>query len=309
MAKLKISPRFGGELLVAVGAEKLITTVSATVPEGGATVDIPVGADWGAGAYVTATLFRPGEAQESRMPARAIGVKWLKVDPGQRKLTVATSAPEKSTPRSTLSIPVSVTGAAPGSDAYVMVAAVDVGILNLTKYQTPDPEAWYFGQRRIGIELRDLYGRLIDGSLGATGRIRTGGDGGASLSAQGSPPTEKLVAFFSGVVRLDMDGKATVNFDIPQFNGTVRIMTVAWTKEAVGHAEQDVIVRDPIVITAGSAALHGAGRRSDHAARRRQHRRPRRRLFACHRDIRRCLDRQRRTAREAFAASAASASP
>ena len=141
LAKLKISPRFSGELLVAVGAERLIATVSATVPEGGATVDIPVGTDWGAGVYVTATLFRPGEAQESRMPARAIGVKWLKIDPGQRKLTVATTAPEKSTPRSTLSIPVSVAGTAPGSDAYVMVAAVDVGILNLTKYEAPDPES------------------------------------------------------------------------------------------------------------------------------------------------------------------------
>jgi len=249
VARLKISPRFAGELLVAVGAEKLITTISATVPEGGATVDIPVGADWGAGAYVTATLYRPGDAQESRMPARAIGVKWLKVDPGQRKLTVTTTAPEKSTPRSTLSIPVSVTGAEPGSDAYVMVAAVDVGILNLTKYKTPAPEAWFFGQRRLGLELRDLYGRLIDGSLGATGRIRTGGDGGG-LVADGSPPVEKLVAFFSGPVRLDMDGKATVSFDIPQFNGTVRIMTVAWTKQAVGHAEQDVIVRDPVVVTA-----------------------------------------------------------
>ncbi|MEW9804843.1 MG2 domain-containing protein [Mesorhizobium sp. ZMM04-5] len=250
VAKLQISPRFAGELLVAIGAEKLISTISATVPEGGATIDVPVGADWGAGAYVTATLFRPGEAQETRMPARAIGVKWLKVDPGERQLTVATAAPEQSTPRSTLSIPVSVTGAAPGDDAYAMVAAVDVGILNLTRYQAPDPEAWFFGQRQLGIELRDLYGRLIDGSLGVAGRIRTGGDGGAALTAQGSPPTEKLVAFFSGPVRLDMDGKATVDFDIPQFNGTVRIMTVAWTKKAVGHSVQDVVVRDPIVVTA-----------------------------------------------------------
>jgi hypothetical protein len=249
VAKLQVSPRFAGELMVAIGAEKLITTVSATVPEGGATIDIPVGTDWGAGAYVTATLFRPGDAQESRMPARAIGVKWLKVDPGARVLEVATAAPEKSTPRSTLSIPVSVTGAEPGSDAYVMVAAVDVGILNLTRYEAPDPETWFFGQRMMGLELRDLYGRLIDGSLGATGRIRTGGDGGA-LVAQGKPPTEKLVAFFSGPVRLDADGKATIDFDIPQFNGTVRIMTVAWTKKAVGHSVQDVIVRDPVVITA-----------------------------------------------------------
>ena len=131
-----------------------------------------------------------------------------------------------------------------------MVAAVDVGILNLTQYKAPDPEDWYFGQRRLGIELRDLYGRLIDGSLGATGRLRTGGDG-AALAAEGSPPTEELVAFFSGPVRLDADGKAMIAFDMPQFNGTVRIMTVAWTKQAVGHAVQDVIVRDPVVVTAG----------------------------------------------------------
>ena len=64
VARLKISPRFAGELLVTVGADKLLTTLTATVPEGGSTIDIPVGADWGAGAYVTATLYRPGDAQE-----------------------------------------------------------------------------------------------------------------------------------------------------------------------------------------------------------------------------------------------------
>ena len=60
-----------------------------------------------------------------------------------------------------------------------MVAAVDVGILNLTRYEPPAPDDWYFGQRRLGLEIRDIYGRLIDGSLGATGRLRTGGDGGS----------------------------------------------------------------------------------------------------------------------------------
>ena len=83
-----------------------------------------------------------------------------------------------------------MTGAAPGSDAYVMVAAVDVGILNLTNYKAPDPEAWFFGQRMLGLELRDLYGRLIDGSLGATGRLRTGGDG-AALTAARQPADRK----------------------------------------------------------------------------------------------------------------------
>ncbi|WP_192180778.1 alpha-2-macroglobulin family protein [Mesorhizobium amorphae] len=250
VARLKVSPHFAGELLVTIGADKLLKTVTATVPVGGSTVDIPVGDDWGAGAYITATLFRPGDAQETRMPARAIGVKWLNVDPGSKKLAVTLTPPDKTMPRQQLSIPVSVAGVQPGSNAYVMVAAVDVGILNLTNYKAPDPENWFFGQRMLGLEIRDLYGRLIDGSLGTTGKLRTGGDG-SNLQAQGRPPTEKLVAFFSGVVQLDADGKARVDFDIPQFNGTVRVMAVAWTKEAVGHAQSDVIVRDPIVITAG----------------------------------------------------------
>jgi uncharacterized protein YfaS (alpha-2-macroglobulin family) len=248
-AKLQVSPRFGGELLVTIGSDSLLTTVSATVPEGGATIDIPVGSNWGAGAYVTATLFRPGEAQESRMPARAIGVKWLTVDPGARKLAVSLSPVEKMTPRAPLSIPVEVSGLPALTDAYVTVAAVDVGILNLTNYQVPDPADWYFGQRMLGMEIRDLYGRLIDGSLGAAGRLRTGGDGG-SIASQGSAPTEKLIAFFSGPVKLDAAGKATIAFDIPQFNGSVRVMAVAWTKDAVGHATTDVIVRDPVVLTA-----------------------------------------------------------
>ncbi|NKN38254.1 hypothetical protein HFC70_18040 [Agrobacterium sp. a22-2] len=248
-AKLKVSPRFSGELLLTVGTEDLVTTKTATIAAEGGEVDLPITADWGAGAYVTATLYRPGEAAESRMPMRAIGITWLTVDPGDNKLAVTLTPPEKTLPRQPLTIPISVSGAGVGDEAYVTLAAVDVGILNLTRYEAPDPDGWYFGQRRLGLEMRDLYGRLIDGSLGATGRLRTGGDG-SEMPLQGNPPKEKLVAFFSGPVKLDADGKAEVSFDIPQFNGTARIMAVAWSKTGVGHAVTDVIIRDPVVVTA-----------------------------------------------------------
>ena len=78
----------------------------ASIPAEGGEVEIPVTADWGAGAYVTATLFRPGDAQESHMPMRAIGIKWLDVDPGDRKLAVKLDAPEKTQPRKPLNIAV-----------------------------------------------------------------------------------------------------------------------------------------------------------------------------------------------------------
>lgn len=262
VARLKVSPRFAGELLVTVGAERLYTTLDASVPEDGAEIEIPVSADWGAGAYVTATLYRPGDAAESRLPARAIGLKWLAIEPASRKLDVTLGAPERADPRETLAVPVTLAGLAPGEEAYVTVAAVDVGILNLTRHAAPDPSGWYFGQRRLGIEMRDLYGMLIDGSAGAFGRIRTGGDGGA-MAIEGSPPTERLVAFFAGPVAVDDEGKAEISFDIPEFNGTARVMAVAWSKSAVGQASADVTIRDPVVVTAGQPRFLATGDRAE----------------------------------------------
>ncbi|MBX5101127.1 alpha-2-macroglobulin family protein [Rhizobium lentis] len=261
-AKLKVTSRYGGELMVAVGSEKLIAVQNAAIGETGGEVDIPVTADWGAGAYVTATLFRPGDAQDSHMPMRSIGIKWLKVDPEQRALQVKLDTPEKMLPRGPLDIGLQVAGAGANEDAYVTIAAVDVGILNLTRYEPPNPEDWYFGQRQLGLEIRDLYGRLIDGSLGATGKLRTGGDGGA-VALQASPPTQKLVAFFSGPVKLDAEGKAHISFDIPQFNGTARVMAVAWTKTGVGHGVKDVIIRDPVVVTASLPKFLTPGDKAD----------------------------------------------
>lgn len=258
-AKLKITPRFAGEALITVSNERLHDAFSVTVPAEGTVVDIPVKDGWGAGAYVTATLIMPGDRAESRLPARAVGVKWLAVDPGERALAVSLDLPEKIQPNTRLDIPVTVTGA--GRQARITLAAVDVGILNLTAYRAPEPQDWYFGQRRMGVELRDLYGRLIDGSQGVTGRLRTGGDG-PGMAIKGSPPREKLVALFSGIVETDADGKVTVSFDIPQFNGTLKLMAVAWTEEGVGQAQKDLIVRDPVVVTASLPRFLAPGDRS-----------------------------------------------
>ena len=60
------------------------------------------------------------------------------------------------------------------------VAAVDQGILNLTHYEAPDPRGYFFGQRQLSTEIRDLYGLLIDGMQGTRGAIRSGGDADAA---------------------------------------------------------------------------------------------------------------------------------
>jgi uncharacterized protein YfaS (alpha-2-macroglobulin family) len=248
-AKLRLDPRFAGIALVTVLDDRLIQMQAVEVPEGGTSVDLVVTDQWGPGAYVTATLYRPMDLPAKRMPARALGLTWAKVEPGDRDLDISLGVVDEMRPRQPMTIPVAIENLEPGTEAFITVAAVDVGILNLTNFEPPAPDDWYFGQRKLGIEIRDLYGLLIDRMQGVPGEIRSGGDGGGARLAA-PPPTEKLVAFYSGIVEIGPDGKATVSFDMPQFNGTVRVMAMAWSRAGVGHAVKDVLVRDPVVVSA-----------------------------------------------------------
>ncbi len=247
-AQLKLDPQFAGTALVMVVDNRVIAMQAVEVPEGGTTVPLEVTEEWGPGAYVTAILYRPSDVTEKRMPSRALGLAFADVEPGDRKLDVTLGTPEVTLPRQSFTTTVELGNLAAGQKAYVAVAAVDLGILNLTNFKVPDPDGWYFGQRQLGMEVRDLYGSLIDPTQGLAGAMRSGGDEGSSRT--GTPPaTSVLVALHSGIVEVDAEGKATITFDMPDFSGTVRVMAMAWTETAVGHASADVIVRDPVVVT------------------------------------------------------------
>ncbi|MEZ5910984.1 MAG: alpha-2-macroglobulin family protein [Paracoccaceae bacterium] len=249
-AHLRMVPRAAGTALVTMLSNRLIAMQAVEVSEGENRIDLPVTDDWGPGVYVTVSALRPMDVAAGRNPARALGLAYAAVDPGNRRLGVALDMAEEAEPRGPLDLTLKVEGVAPGETAFATVAAVDLGILNLTAYQAPDPEGHYFGQRKLGVGIRDLYGRLIDGMNGAIGTVRSGGDAGAQARLQAPPPTEELVAYFSGPVTVGADGKAHVRFDLPAFNGTVRVMAVAWSKTGIGQASGDVLVRDPVVVTA-----------------------------------------------------------
>ncbi|HTE95252.1 MAG TPA: alpha-2-macroglobulin, partial [Bradyrhizobium sp.] len=202
---VSVNARSAGKPTINVLGDRLLTTQTTDVKEGTAQVRIPVGKDWGTGAYVVATLRRPLDAAAQRMPGRAIGLKWFGIDKQARTLQV--------------------------------------------KLAPPAPDDYYLGQRRMTSEIRDLYGQLIDGMQGNRGQLKTGGDS-AGAELQGSPPTQKPLALYSGIVTVAADGSAEISFEIPEFAGTARVMAVAWTATKLGRATTDVTVRDPVVLTA-----------------------------------------------------------
>ena len=144
-----------------------------------------------------------------------------------------------------LNVPVKLDRPAAGEEARVTVAAVDVGILNLTRFEAPEPEGWFFGQRRLGIETaRPLRppdrrhacasaARCAPAATAAACRMR-GQPAGRRDAGAASPASSRSVP----------DGTAIVEFQLPDFNGTVRVMAVAWSGDKLGPASKDVIVRD-----------------------------------------------------------------
>lgn len=249
-ANLRIVPRAAGTALITVMSNHVIHRQAVEVEAGETVIPLTVTEDWGTGAYVSATVLRPMDISAGRNPARAIGLVHASIEPVGKVLGVVIDVPETTEPRQTHRTRITVTGAEPDEEVWLTLAAVDLGILNLTGFQSPDPEGYYFGQRQLGVELRDIYGRLIDGMNGALGTVRSGGDNGGGLRMQSPPPTQELMAAFSGPIRVGPNGEAFVNLDLPAFNGTVRLMAIAWSDRAIGQAEADMLVRDPVVVTA-----------------------------------------------------------
>jgi uncharacterized protein YfaS (alpha-2-macroglobulin family) len=247
-AQVRIATTEGGRATVAVIGDGLKAIQVADVTSGTTTIPVAVSEDWGAGAYVTVALHRPMDVANRRMPSRAIGLAWLKMDAAHRTLSVALQAPERMRSARKLSVPVSVSGLEAGAEARVTVAAIDEGILSVTRFKTPDPTAHLFAQTQLSAEIRDVYGRLIDGMRAERGTLKSGGDA-AGLNISTAPPIGRTVALFSGIKTVGTDGRVTVDFDIPEFNGAVRLMAVAWSAGRVGHAEAKVLVRDPVAVT------------------------------------------------------------
>ncbi|MEQ8813447.1 MAG: alpha-2-macroglobulin [Thalassobaculum sp.] len=252
-ARVFVEPPYAGEALVTVLGDRVLQTRRVTIPAEGAEFTLTADDGWGAaGAYVAVTLLRPGSADPAKAdappaPGRAIGLTWLTLDRGDRKLAVSILAPDETRPERRLAIPVAVSGLAVGEKAWLTLAAVDRGVLALTGYETPDPESHYFGKRRLPVDLRDLYGRLIDGAYDRIGELRAGGDAMADQNAGLGADAYETVALFSGLVEVGPGGRVEVPLDIPDFNGELRLMAVAFSDDKVGHAEAPLPVRPPVV--------------------------------------------------------------
>jgi len=245
-AHLTITPPHQGEALITVEGDRTLWVKRTTISSDIATIDIPIDRQWQRhDLYVTVMVVRPGNAGSLVTPARALGLIYLPLDRADRKLTVTLEAPQKVRPDTTIRVKVRAPDAK-GQMAFVTLSAVDAGILNITRFASPDPDGFFFGKLRYGPDLHDVYGRLIEKMQGQKGQLKFGGDNTPTPS-RGLPKIVQLVDLFSGPIALDANGEAEIPLHAPDFNGTLRLMAVVAAANRFGAKDAEMTIAAPLI--------------------------------------------------------------
>ena len=261
-AMLHLVPPHAGNALILVEGDGVLWSIRQPIAADGADIAIPVPEEWRRhDLYVSAVVFRPVSGEESITPTRAVGVLHLPLDRSDRQLALKVDAPERMRPEQPL--PVSIqTNAAAGEQVALTVAAVDVGVLNITRFDTPDPFAWFFATRRYGVDMRDLYGDIIETLDGPKAGLSYGGDTELDSAGQQAKAKPRIVSLWSGTVAVDADGRAQVDLPVPDFNGSLRIMAVGFSANRFGSADRETVVAAPVIVELSTPRFLAAGDRS-----------------------------------------------
>ncbi|MDF1561810.1 MAG: MG2 domain-containing protein [Deltaproteobacteria bacterium] len=249
-ATFELTAPFQGRLLFTAETDELVHQEWREVKAGPQSFELDL-EKFSPNVYVSALLFLDPQVRGSDAPStrRAYGVQSFTVRPTEFTHELSLMAPKEVRSNSKLEVQLDLGPLE--APAHVTVAAVDEGILSLTKFQSPDPLPAIFVRRGLGVQTYETVGwSILLPPAGPTSS--TGGDedeeGGEGDLGRVQPV--KPVALWSGTVKVDKSGKAKVEFDVPEYRGALRVMAVSADRERIGRAEAKVIVRDPLVVQA-----------------------------------------------------------
>ncbi|MBW3805043.1 alpha-2-macroglobulin family protein [Aeromonas jandaei] len=216
--------------------------------------EIPVSPEWQRhDLHISAQIAAPDSASkpvssQQGQSLRSVGLVPLTLDREARRLPLTLSAPDKAVPLTRLEVTATST---PNSRGRVVLAAVDRGVLNISDYQPLDPFEIFFGRKRFAQDLFDNYGQVIPPQDGKLARLNYGGDRAPLKKGGALESRVEIAALWSGEVSFDQQGKAVIPLDLPNFNGELALMALAWNEQQVGEAERAVKVVAPLVAEIG----------------------------------------------------------
>ena len=203
-------------------------------------------------AYVNVAFVRAIDAEEIFVSPLSYAAAPFTIDRAARQVAIALNAPPVIRPGEELAL-----GVRADRPARLVLYAVDEGILQVAKYETPNPLDRFLGKKALQVETHQMVDLILPDydvfrRVAAPGGGTTYYSSAALLGANLNPFQRGLaapVAFWSGIIEVGPD-EYTHRFPIPDhFNGELRVMAVGVADARIGVAERPVTVRGPMVLT------------------------------------------------------------
>ena len=255
---LTIPSSKGGRVLVSIeNGSKVLRSFFQETVQGQTIVKFKADKTMAPNVYATVSLLQPHSQTINDLPIRMYGSIPIFVEDKNTILQPVINIPSSIRPEQNVSFTVSEQT---GKEMTYCVAIVDEGLLDLTRFKTPDPHEAFYAREALGVKSFDMFDYVIGAWGGDLERILTiGGDADAIGGKQKTANRFKPVVKYLGPFHLGSGQTQKQSFTLPAYIGSVRAMVVAAHEGSYGFAEKAVAVKKPLMLLATMPRVLGPG--------------------------------------------------
>lgn len=255
---LTIPSSKGGRVLVSIeNGSRVLKSFWQETQQGQTLVKFKADAGMAPNVYATVSLLQPHAQTINDLPIRMYGSIPIFVEDKNTVLKPVLNIAASIRPEQPVSFTVSEAG---GREMTYCVAIVDEGLLDLTRFKTPNPHDAFYAREALGVKSFDLFDHVIGAWGGDLERILTiGGDNEAGPGKQKTANRFKPVVKYLGPFKLKRNEKQKQQFILPSYIGSVRAMVIAAHDGSYGAAEKTVAVKKPLMMLATMPRVLGPG--------------------------------------------------
>lgn len=250
-AKIYFPSSAGGRALISIeNGTKVVKTLWAKTQAGETLVELPITSEMAPNVYINITLLQPHASTKNDSPIRMYGIVPIEIIDKNTILEPVISMPNVLKPEQTVNLKVTEKQ---GKKMTYTIAVVEEGLLDLTRFKTPNAWDSFYAREALGVRTWDIYDDIIGAYGGKINQVFSiGGDadlgGGKAKKANRFKP----VVLYFGPYTLEKGASANHKIKLPKYIGSVKTMVVAAnaSTSAYGMAEKATQVKSPLMVLA-----------------------------------------------------------
>ncbi len=244
--KIELPATHKGRALISIeNGSKVLKTYWFEPTETKTTFEFEATPEMSPNVYVHISYIQP-HTNENDNPLRMYGVQPITVEDPTTHLTPIITMKNELKPEEQFTVTVKETE---GKPMTYTIAIVDEGLLDLTRFKTPNPWSAFYNHEALGVRTWDMYKWVAGAFTGKlAGLLAIGGDAAFDKNGKENTNRFKPVVLFQGPFELKKGETKTYSFTMPNYVGSVRVMVVAGQNGAYGNAEKTIPVRQSLMV-------------------------------------------------------------